>query len=49
MLRIAPRFLPIAFLMVFQAGFGEDTAPTFGKDRASFQGQGIDDPSLLHQ
>jgi len=49
MLRIAPRFLPLAFLMVFQAGLGEDAAPTFGKDRASFQGQGIDDLSLLHQ
>jgi len=44
-----PRFLPIALLMVFQAGFGEDAAPTFGKDLASFQGQGIDDLSLLHQ
>jgi hypothetical protein len=31
MLRIAPRFLPLAFLMFFQAGFGEDVAPPSGK------------------
>ena len=40
----APRFPD-----VFSGGLWRGHRPTFGKDRASFQGQGIDDPSLLHQ